>query len=75
VVELIVIIRSGEKFLTLAGEEATTMRIRHSNRGEPYREGIDIEVDDPNGGSVRCFLDDREARSIRDLLNRLYPPA
>ena len=63
----------GDKFLRLSGEGGATMRLRESNRGDPYREGVDIEIDDPDGRDARVFLEKREAIAMRDLLNRLYP--
>lgn len=65
--------RSGEKFLTLSGEEGSTLRVCHSNRGEPYREGVEFDFDEPEHSSCRVFLERYEAIELRDLLNRLYP--
>jgi hypothetical protein len=67
------IVRSGDKFLVLSGEMGATMRVRESNRGEPYRGGVELEVDDPDGRDARVFLERGEVIALRDLLNRLYP--
>lgn len=67
------IVRSGAKFLTLVGDEGATLRLRESNRGEPYRDGVELELDDPDGRDSRVFLERSEAIVMRDLLNRLYP--
>lgn len=64
----------GKSSVTFCAEEGHTLRVSYSNRGEPYREGIDIDLNLPNdqyGGSL--FLEDHEAKQLRDLLNRLYP--
>lgn len=46
----------------------------HSNRGEPYREGVDVSLDGEGGEYWgRLFLEEGEARRLRDLLNKLFP--
>jgi hypothetical protein len=56
------------------GEDGCSLEIGYTNMGEPYREGIQLCLDD--GGHERSpyiFLEQHEAKELRDLLNRLYP--
>lgn len=53
--------------------EATEFRVAHSNRGEPYRDGIELSLDTGYNNHATLFLEAGEARQLRDLLNRLYP--
>jgi hypothetical protein len=64
-----------KKSVTFRGEDSSEMRVYHSNRGDPFREGIEVSLD-LNGGERGgyVFLEEREALALRDLLNRLYPP-
>lgn len=56
-------------------EDGDELVVIHTNRGEPYREGIEValETGDHRHGPY-LFLESREAMELRDLLNRLYPP-
>lgn len=55
-------------------EEGHELRIVHTNRGEPYREGIEVSLELPgNEYGGHLFLEGGEARQLRDLLNDLYP--
>lgn len=54
------------------GEDGERLEVNYANRGEPYREGIDIALYE-NRKLSYIFLEDREAKELRDLLNRLYP--
>ncbi|MEG0063039.1 MAG: hypothetical protein RR740_00400 [Pseudomonas sp.] len=50
------------------------LEICWSNRGEPYREGIELNLDNRvNGEQASVFIEGWETRVLRDLLNRLYP--
>ena len=61
--------------LRLQGEDGAEFTAEWDNRGEPYREGVVLRTRLPGDeGSVRAFLDDREAIALRDWLNRRYPP-
>lgn len=56
------------------GEDGEEFRLRYSNRGEPYREGCDVEVmlaTDQYSPSVRIFLEHYELVRLRDALNKL----
>lgn len=44
----------------------------YDNRGEPYREGIDLSLE-RGPDSVGVFIETWEVRALRDLLNRLHP--
>lgn len=59
---------SGENTL---GEQAQLV-IRGTNRGEPYRQGIEFDLDSGDRNST-IFLEGYEAKKLRDLLLRLYP--
>ncbi len=53
-------------------EEGEELEISYDNRGEPFREGLSISLDG-NESHVSLFIEKREARLLRDLLNNLYP--
>jgi hypothetical protein len=56
------------------GEDGEEFRLRYSNRGEPYREGCDVEVmlaTDQYSPSVSIFLEHYELVRLRDALNKL----
>jgi len=60
--------------LTLQGEDGATLTFGYENRGDPYREGVEFSVDDPrNGKYVHVFVEEWEAKQLRDVLNKLYP--
>jgi len=63
--------QSSARFLA---EDGDTLTITYTNRGEPYREGIQLslEVDGGDYGG-HLFLEDWEAKRLRDLLNEVYP--
>jgi hypothetical protein len=47
---------------------------RYTNMGEPYREGIEIGVENTdNYESVSVMLCDYEAKLLRDMLIKHYP--
>lgn len=58
-----------EEFL---GEQGEQLRVRYTNQGEPYREGIDLDYRS-NQQFAGMFLEKFDARGLRDLLNKLYP--
>lgn len=62
-----------KKSLRLRGEGGDELIASYDNRGDPYREGVDLRILNGYDTIVSVFLDDHEARSLRDLLNRLYP--
>ena len=56
------------------GEDGHELRVTYDNRGEPYREGVQFALDKADGDyGAHLFLEDREARELRDFLNALYP--
>jgi hypothetical protein len=65
-----VVKQTSVRFHDTEGQELT---IRKSNRGEPYRDGVDFFLQLTNGSMSHLFIEDDEAKTIRDLLNSLYP--
>lgn len=60
--------------VTFSAEDDNKLRVNHANRGEPFREGIELTLDVDNGRyGGQVFLEEHEARELRDLLNGLYP--
>ncbi len=59
------------KNVEFRGEDGESLRVTYDNRGEPYREGITLHLE---AGSKyqSVFLEAREARELRVLLNQLY---
>jgi hypothetical protein len=56
------------------GEDGCSLEICYSNMGEPFREGIQLSLDEgDHERSPYIFLEQHEAKELRDLLNRLYP--
>lgn len=57
--------------LNLTGENGVRMTVIRDNRGEPYRDGVTMEVYDP----AKCetitsiFIEASEAMELRDKLN------
>lgn len=56
------------------GEESERLMVSYDNRGEPYREGVIFDLD-AGEKCMSVFLDDNEAKKVRDLLMGLYPPS
>jgi hypothetical protein len=55
-------------------EDGDSLRVTYDNRGEPYREGVQLSLDKASGDyGAHLFLEDREAMELRDFLNKLYP--
>lgn len=59
--------------LELSGEGEERLVVQYDNRGEPYREGIQIALTQGYSREVGVFLENREAVQLRDLLNSMYP--
>lgn len=56
------------------GEDGSSMTARYDNRGEPFRQGVTLSLDEADDRYVASvFIEDREAKELRDLLNKLYP--
>lgn len=62
-----------QKFVKFTGEDGEELSVSHDNRGEPFREGVSLELRQGYDSRASVFLEDYEARKLRDLLNRLYP--
>ncbi|PZR92051.1 MAG: hypothetical protein DI537_14595 [Stutzerimonas stutzeri] len=62
----------GKTYERFQNETGNEVMVRHGNMGEPYREGIEIELSE-DGHSLHAFLEKSEVKSLRDLLLRLYP--
>ena len=48
--------------------EDGSLSVRYGNRGEPYRDGIEIAIE-KNGKVVMAFLDLVEAKEVKDKLS------
>lgn len=61
------------KAFILPGEDGHDLTIRYDNRGEPYREGVRIDLSNGYDTIASVFLDEREGIELRNMLNRLFP--
>lgn len=61
------------KSVSVNGDGGETIHVCESNRGEPYRRGIEISIERGHDHLAGAFLEISEATSIRDLLNRVIP--
>ena len=55
-------------------EDGGTLRLQYTNRGEPYREGLEVQImlqEDEWTPSTAIFLDQSELIRFRDALNKL----
>jgi hypothetical protein len=59
--------------VTVTGEDGESVRFYESNRGEPYRSGVEISIERGHEYLARVFLETSEVTPVRDLLNRLAP--
>jgi hypothetical protein len=63
-----------QQSVRFCAEDGRELTVVHTNRGEPYRTGIRFSLDTANGSyGDHLFLENSEAKELRDLLNRLYP--
>lgn len=53
------------------GEDGSVLRVHYDNRGEPFREGVSLDLEDGYDHLVGVFLDAREAEDLRRFLNEL----
>lgn len=66
------------KRLELVGEDGSKLTLGYSNQGDPYRQGISVELytgefyGDTDVHST-VFVEDYEAVKLRDKLLELYP--
>lgn len=64
------------KRLELVGDDGDTLTVHYDNRGEPYREGITLDLhNEMLQKGIGVFLTNREALELRDHLNAMYPSA
>jgi hypothetical protein len=60
--------------ITFTAEDGDALRVVYDNRGEPYREGVQLSLDKASGDyGAHLFLEDREAIALRNFLLKLYP--
>lgn len=60
-------INSREKPLVLKSEEGAEFRVAPTNRGEPFRTGISVELTEDRNW-VGLFLEDGEAKQLHAFL-------
>jgi hypothetical protein len=63
----------GIQHVTFRGEDGDELRVGFDNRGDPYREGITLDLSNDYETQVYLFLEEREVIRLRDLLLSLYP--
>lgn len=51
--------------------DAQSLRVVSTNRGEPYRVGVELTLVYDASNSVSVFLEQREAARLRNLLNKI----
>lgn len=62
--------KTSVKFHSSDGE---TLSVVYSNRGDPYSQGIDIELDDTDNKTIfRIYLEQHEALQLAKLITDLY---
>ena len=55
-------------------DSSDTFIVRYTNMGEPYREGIQIGIENTDyNNDVVVMLGDSEAIELRDMLMEYYP--
>lgn len=65
-------INKDQKRIKFEAEEGGSLEIYHTNMGEPFRDGIQMVLE--NGPDfVSLFIEKYEAKRLRDLLNKLFP--
>lgn len=61
-------------FLQSSDPDKGRLEVYYANRGEPYRQGIELSLERPSYDQrATVFLETWEARAFRDLLLKLYP--
>lgn len=55
------------------GENGTRLLVLAGSLGEPFRQGVNMQLIEGYNNLSEVFLEDREAVLLRDMLNRLYP--
>ena len=62
----------------LFGNENKSLNVRYSNTGDPYTEGIEISLTEPDEGkgyretSFSMYIEGYELEKLRNLLNELH---
>ena len=59
--------------LRLRNEDGHEFVVRSSNRGEPFRQGIEMDLTKDYDCIASVFLEDFDAKLLRDFLNKRYP--
>lgn len=62
-----------EQRIHFHGEDGDKLEIGYDNRGDPYRQGVSLTLESDGRFQGSVFLEDREAKVLRDLLNKIYP--
>ena len=66
------ILNRDAKSVCFDGEDGSYVTVYHTNRGEPFKEGLEFEVFDAEQDlSVTVFLTEYELFSLRNYLNKL----
>lgn len=66
----------GTTLRLICDDPSDTFLIRCTNRGEPYREGVEIGIENSEfSKDLLVMLNDVEARMLRDVLLNIYPKA
>lgn len=61
-------------YVEFLGEDGASLRVGYDNRGEPYRQGITLCLEAPgNHGSKYVFIDEREAKQLKVLIETIFP--
>lgn len=63
----------GDKGVAFGSQDGTTLSIRPSNMGEPFREGLQISLGREMETGVRVFIQDHEAVRLAAAIDRFAP--
>lgn len=61
------------KSVRFRAEDGNELQVRYGNHAPPYMEGITLTLEQGYECHAHLFLEDYEARRLRDLFNTLYP--
>lgn len=68
------VLDTNEKHVTFNAEDGEQLVVSYDNRGEPYRRGISLSLHEPDQQwKAHVFLEEFEAKQLRDLIDRLFP--
>lgn len=65
-------IQKDKKRVRFDAEDGGFLEVSYTNMGEPFREGVQVALEH-DGKLSYVFIEDYEAKQLRDLLNHLYP--